>query len=324
MTVLRYDAQALIESVRNQARLPDVDAPGSLDSDILRHLNEELVDKLLPAIIAAREEDNVYTERRTLTANVSRYQLNKRAAGPRVREIMYRNDGGAQRHLDKIDRRMRARYGNTATDQPRAFYLEWNNLVIVPPLGAASGVLDISYYFRPSTIVLIEETAIVTARDLAAGTVTCGGGVPTTFLTGLAYDIHGPDSGGQIRLFDKVATLAGNVLTFAAVDINGSVEGTYAPQVGDFVCLAGECAVPFVPYEFHSILAKMTALIFLRQQGDFEAVNSLKEELEAGLKLAIGVLKEDRVEDQAPVVVNQHSFLGRTPGRKISMRDDEF
>ena len=79
---------------------------------------------------------------------------------------------------------------------------------------------------------------------------------PTGFVQDVDYYIHSPNSGSEIKAFDITASAAsGTDITFTATDIDGSTFGSYAAAAGDYVCLAGECALPFLPYEMHPLVA---------------------------------------------------------------------
>lgn len=321
MTTLLYDAAALIESVRNIARLPgDVGSAGSRDEDILRHLNEELLDRLLPAIVGVKEEYSVVTQRVPLVASKRRYRLLTRAAGGRLRNRpFYVDSNGVMRPLWPIDRGMLHRHNQTEDSTPTHYFLEGQHIVLVPPLGASvSGFLELSYYFRPSTIVLVAETAKITSINPGTGAVVLDS-APDAFANG-DFDIHSADSGAEIRVWDKTATWnAGtSTLTFTPADINGSEYMRDAPEVGDYVCLAGECAVPPLPRELHSVLAQATAARFLRFDGHQEAADKAEEDYEKKLKNALDLI-DDRIEEDPGVIVNPYSFLG--PSRPRGGKD---
>lgn len=307
MPLLLYDAAELITSARNRAMVPDSSSSGTLDSDILRYLNEELRTRFLPRIISVREEYLVFTERVSLVANTSAYRISTRASGNRVRDVIYRNTGGTRRSLARISRELVGRYGQTAASTPQGFYLEWNHLRLVPDINASpDGSLELSYMFRPSELVLAAEGAAITS--IAGGVLTIGT-PPTAFTTSQTYDIHSPRSGAEIRAWDLTASaVGGTTITFTSTDVDGSTYGRYAAQVGDFVCLAQECVRPFLPVEFHPILAQGGAVRLMRAQGDHESASVANEELEQLLKEALDLI-DDRVEGEAEIITNPYSFL---------------
>lgn len=310
MTTLRYDADALIESVRLQARVSDSSSQGTRDEDILRHLHEELLTRLLPALLRVRERYNIATERRALVASQTRYRLPKRAAGQKVDLVSWvSSDATTRRDLDYIDAKSRYRYGTDANSEPQAYYLEWNDIVLVPDVNAdPSGSIEITYPFRPSQVVATDEVAIISTVDTGTGAIVLEGTVPTAFGS-VDYDIHSPDSGGEVRVFQKAATLSSQTLTFTAADIDGSEYGSHVPEAGDYVALAGECGVPFLPLELHPILTKRTAQAIMRYRGDHEGADKMDAEIMGAIKDALGSYLEDRVESEPQTIVRSHSFL---------------
>lgn len=327
MTTLRYDADALVTSVRTHARLPDTNSGGSTDEDILRNLNEELVEKFLPVILAVREDYLTFTERVSLSASTSLYRLPKRAAGQKLTHVAYRKSSSdAYQKLDRINRSMRYRYGVDANARPYAYFLDWNHLHLVPDIGSSpEGILEFTYYFRPSEVKPVAEIGIVSAVDTGTGLVTIAeAALPDGWDTTKKYDFHSPESGSEVRNFGLTPSATGtNDLTFTATDIDGSGYQRFEVEVGDYVCLEKECGVPFLPRELHGALAKQVAVTFLRAQGDNEAADKLMGDVQVAMSGLLGTVLEERVEDQPQVITNPYSFLrSPTPSRTLSA--DQF
>lgn len=325
MTVLLYDSAALIDSVKNNAHLPETASSGSADADILRFLNEQLKMRLLPALLAVREEYVIVSERITLAASTTRYRIPKRAAGNRLRGVFYVSSTGVRQKLPKINRDNIDRYGSTSQTIPRAYYLEGNHMVMVPDLNATpEGYLEVSYPFAAADIVDITETRIISNVNTGTGAITCSAALPGSWTNALYYDIHGPNSGSEIRVFDiKPTTVATPTLTFAAADINGSGFGKYIPLVGDYICLAGECALPPLPKELHPVLSLAAAAAMDKANGDLEHAQGLQEEMGLAFDAIISHMLEDRVDADPEVIVNRQSFLGGS-AYLTRQRKDEF
>jgi hypothetical protein len=316
VATLKYDAAALIATVRNRAVVGDTNAEGVRDADILRALNEELHTRLFPALVKIREEYNIATVRIPLVAGTSRYRVPTRAAGQRIRDVLYCPSSDSRRLLTRVARESRGRYG-TSSDEPSGWYLEWNHIVLVPEIGStATGSLEVSFPVRPSEIVLVAETGVIQTVDTTTGVVNLLAARPAGFVAG-AYDIHSPSSGAELRVFDVTAALgpAADELTFTAADINGSAYGKYVPQVGDYVCLAGECAIPPLPRELHPLLGLAGARSVLLANGDHQTAGEIEKELQARLDDATMALLDDRVEGEPEVISPTYSFLGRGRAR---------
>ncbi len=325
MTVLLYDSDALIESVKNSAHLPETSSTGSADADILRFLNEQLKMRLLPWLLAVREEYAIVTERIALVASTARYRIPIRAAGNRLRDVLYISATGTRQRVPRINRENLTRYGSTAQNVPSAWYLEGNHIVLVPDISATpEGNLEVSYPFAASDIVAVLETRTVSVVNPGTGAVTCSSALPAGWDAADLFDIHSPRSGAEIRVHDlDPTTVATPVITFVAADINGSKFGSYVPQVGDYVCLAGECALPPLPRELHPVLALAAAAAMDKANGDLEHAESLREELKEALDAITSNILEDRVDGEPEVIVNRQSFLGGG-GFANRWRKDEF
>lgn len=310
---LKYDADELIESVRNRAMCPDSNSSGSRDQDIIRYLNEEMATRFFPALCQIREEYNVYTERTELVASQTRYRISARAGFNRIRDVMLLNSSGVRQRLAKVPRERLGRFPQSPNDNPVGYYLEWDHLVLVPDTGSSpSGSLEISYFFRPPEIVATDEVTTIAGVDTTTGIITLDS-APTAFTDSIAYDIHGPKSGSEIRAYSITALVYNSgvpSLTFTATDIDGSGYGRYVPQVGDYVCLEGECAIPFLPRDMHPMLAHGAAVRLLRAAGDHESADRSKQELDEFLQAAI-VMTDDRIDGEPDTALNPDSFLGR-------------
>lgn len=315
MSVFKYDADDLIESVRNYGMIPDANSQGTQDSDILRYLNETLRTVLLPAIMTVRENFGEVTERTDLAASTSRYPMPARAAFDKLRALEWVNANGKRRALTRTTIELRSRFGQTPSSTPKAYSLEGNRIVIYPSLDSTpEGELELVYTMRASQIVPTDEVAIIDDVDLVTGEIHIES-TPTAFAAGLEYDIHSPKSGAELRIWDEIPTSYNSVtqiLTFPVATIDGSVHGRYVPAVGDYVCLSGECAIPFLPKELHPILAKGAAVRVLRAAGDHESADKVKADFLEELQTAITML-DDRVEGDPEAVVNPTSFLNEGP-----------
>ena len=95
--------------------------------------------------------------------------------------------------------------------------------------------------------------------------------------------------------------------------IDGSVFGEDPIEVGDYVCLTNEAALPGVPRELHPTVAKVAAANILEDEGDtqaFQAKTALSDRELFGYKRSIGALgrMENRVEAK-PRYIRGGNFL---------------
>jgi hypothetical protein len=299
MSLLTYTTAQLIDRIRKKAGWTNNDQAGATDVDLIRHLNEAMFTEIIPRLMKVKEEYFVITRRIELATafNENRYRIPKRAAGNKLRDLFYIDSSGTRRRLLHISREDLDLYSNTPVKEPEAYFLEGTHIVLVPELSAPTGSLEIAYFFRPGQLAPATETRQITSIS-GDSPVTLGfvGGAPSGWTTSLAYDIHSPDSGAQIKVFDISASVIG--ASSIGVGLNSVAGGNYGEDpvtIGDYICLAGEAAVPGVPLELHPVLIQATVVRMEESQGNAETTALHRQELDRMLQVA-GYYFDYRVE----------------------------
>ena len=321
----KYTADELIQLVRDEARIPDTAATGNADADILNRINETLTSYLYGLVMEVKEEYFLRTIRQDLSGTEERYKIPARAMSQKLRDVKWaktETDGySALAHINVGD--LDSAYSSQDTNsQPSAFYVEGNHVHLWPNLSGASGFIDMSFYFAPGDLVLQANVRTVTAVDVANKKITLNAAVPTsgssTWDASALYDVHSPDSGAEIRKFEASCASVADPetsspdITFDTA-IDGSVFGEDPIEVGDYVCLTNEAALPGVPRELHPTVAKVAAANILEDEGDtqaFQAKTALSDRELFGYKRSIGALgrMENRVEAK-PRYIRGGNFL---------------
>ena len=322
----KYTAAELIALVRDEARIPDTAATGNADADILNRINETLSSYLYGMIMEVKEEYFLRTTRYNLASTEERYKIPARAMYQNLRDVKWAEtvSGGysplAHMNVGQLD----DTYSSTTTSNaPSAFYVEGNHIHLWPNLSGATGFIDLSFYFAPGDLVLQAEVAKVAAVDFDTKKVTLDRALPTTgsatWDVNALYDVHSPDSGAEIRKWHgaldgapDVSTPAEPVLEFTT-PIDGSVVGEDPVEIGDYVCLTNEAALPGVPRELHPTVGKLAAANILEDEGDtegFQAKTALSDRELYGYKKSMGALgrMENRVEAK-PRFIRGGNFL---------------
>ena len=322
----QYTADELIQLVRDEARIPDTAATGNADSDILNRINETLSSYLYGLVMEVKEEYFLRTTSQTLSGAEERYKIPARAMYQKLRDVKWAESetGGysplAHMNIGDLDQEYNS-LGTTST--PSGFYIEGNHIHLWPNQSGSSGLLDLSFYFAPGDLVLQAKTAKVAVVDSSTKITLDVEAVPdAAWVAGALIDIHSPDSGAEIRVWEKeikgggVSTVGGGddriTLEFTAV-IDGSTFGDDPVEVGDYVCLTNEAALPGVPRELHPTVAKCTAAQILEDEGDiegFQAKTALSDRELFGYKRSMGALgrMENRVEAK-PRFIRGGNFL---------------
>lgn len=266
-----FTAESLLISIRNIASVGDTGAPGVTDTDLLLHANEALRNYLLPRVLNLREDYYILRERSALVAGRTRYRLPSRAAYNKLRSL-WQVDGTGRLRLEPIPEEDLADHNGPGAGFPSGYILEGNDIGLIPDTGSYSGSLEFVYYQRPGSIVLSTEARQVLTVDLVTRVVTFSEDVPTTWTDTLKYDVHSEHSGAELKLWEQSATVLDDTMTFTG-EIDGTVFGTKSVEVGDWIVLAGESALPALPIELHPALARQVALHLAEAGGNAQQVS---------------------------------------------------
>lgn len=287
MSLVTYTGEAIIESVKNLAMNPGSGSLGHTDDAVLTHINEEVSLRIVPALLDAREDYWAVTTREVIPST-GRVRIPSRAILGKVRYVCYVDSNGVRDYVDLTQASLLTKHewNWSTTGKPDAFYLEGADIVLI---GAAfTGSLELSWFFRPGQVVLSTECRRVTSVDTATKTVVLASAVPAGWTTESLFDVHSSKSGAEIKVWEATATAVGgsgitNRVTFAAA-IDGTTFGTKAVEVGDWLCMTGEAALPALPEDMHPLLVRAGAARIAEARGDLDSLKAYHELLEAAKK----------------------------------------
>lgn len=306
----RYTAEELIATVVLRAAVPNTQATGTSDDDILLYINEAMSTELIPWLVSFREEFFVVGERIAVSSERTRYRVNARALGNGWRDAMLVDSNGDRRQpLPVISREDIYQFDAAyLASTAEGFYLEGNDLVLVRS-STGSGSLELPFLFRPGQLVKSTECREITAVDAGNKQVTVATS-PSGWTTGSLFDIHSGRSGAEIKTWDLTPNGdpgSQTTITFNET-IDGSVFGRQAVEAGDWLCLAEEAALPGIPRELHPILAQAAVCATLRGLGDIENMVVAQRELDRMQKRAESLI-EKRVKGKTQKVTGDQSPL---------------
>ena len=299
----------LLSRIRYRAGLPDSGDPNNTDAILLLVADDVTVERILPAIHAAREEYGLTSTDVALVAGRSDYRIPSRAAFGGLRHVGYVDSGGTYRELNFLDpEEIDLLSGLDPADALE--YTVSGDVVRIPEPSSASGSLRMRYFRRPSVLV-----AASTGADEQPHAITSGVGGTT-----LTIGTHAFDNGDVADLvqakppFDVLAQdIALSGVTGTTVDIPAAVTGL---AVGDYVCTAGETPVPQLPAELHAVLAIGCAAEVLRRGKDPQSAER-EAEFERKLASIIGAMSP-RVQADQRKIINHFSPLRH--GRAVYQR----
>ena len=302
----------LIASVKRRAMLPSTQVTFT-DDDFLAFANEEMDMALIPYVLAFHQDYFLNHVKVPLVESQSEYQIPYRAIGNKLRDVAH-EVGHIVYEMTRI----------TKTDEPyyqfsagavvgtglKVFYIEGNNIVLVPKLsygGAVHGELVISYYLRPNALVSESRAMTIQSIDPTTGIITVNA-VPNIFTVGANVDLIKTQSPSTTYAYDIP------LLNIDAVANTIQIDPTLIPRflaVGDYICLAEESIIPQIPTDLHSMLAQRVACRCLEALGDQQGLASANQKLQE-MEFKAGTIVDSRVEDAPLKVLNRHGFLRTT------------
>lgn len=308
MPELTYLAEDLLISIRNSGMIPDTGATGSDDNDLLRHCSEGILSYICPQMTKLREEYYYWREREAIDSNVSRYRIPPRALWNKLANVWLIQ--GAERipqhFIPKEDLEDYGLAGNSGI--PAGLVIDGNYIVIIPDgTPSASGSWEWCYFVRPGNLVKAAEYRRVIA-PITTTSVTLDSAVPASWDNTKKFDIHSEFTGADYKDHTIPATtVSGTAITFSR-NIDGTVFGTHAVAVGDYVLLEKTSAIPGVPPELFPQVARIAAMHWAESTGNKKKFDMHANVLKEYLNETLGAM-EVRVEEKPLRIGSKRSFI---------------
>ena len=291
---MSFTTADLLDSIARKSFVP-VGQGTFTNADLLAVADEQLLNTIVPAILAAREEYLVYSTDLSVVSGTNAYNVPSRAVGMMIRDVALVDGTNVDFNFPRLDPDM-ITTSNPGT--PTGFYLKNNQVVLYPTPNASGKTLRLFYYLRPAKLVETSEAAVVSAIDTGTNTVSVVS-IPSAWTTGDEFDLIKQDGGQEPLALDQTSTtVSGTDITFASLPTG--------LRVGDYVALAGETPLVQLPAEFRPILAQAVAaeiLLDQNQPGAEKAEKKLQEQLAAAIKLVT-----PRVTGQPKVISSNNWF----------------
>lgn len=259
------------------------------NSDYLNLFNHQLKVDIVPLLIRLNEEFFLQYVDFTIVQG-SKYRIPKRAIGAKLRDLKAMDSQGNFTNLDRLFEEDR----NTAKS---GYYITRNSVELSKDF--SSGTLRMSYFARPSTLVLPTSCAQVDSINTSLNQVVVTS-APSAFATNTVVDFVQNNNPYDLLGFDfSISSVSGTTLAFSSLP-----EGL---EEGDWICLACESPVPMIPEELHPVLVQ-SAL-----------VSALSSKKDKALEVEMQVLmqnKQDAINMLEPRVENNSSKI--RSGRLLS------
>ncbi len=280
-----YLSDFLIESVKRRARVPVSQA--TLDAwDILRIADEQITSYVAPLMIAEGEDYLTAVYDVAVTADVTSYRPPPRAM--KLREVQFLNETGHEVDVPRIaiEQLPYASWG---------FYLLGESVKIVNVDQVAGLTLHLTYYLRPSKLILAADAGVVSS--VAGGVITLSAAAGADMLATTTVDLVRGVAPFEVVAMDLAAVVSGSTVTVSSVPSGFGA--------GDFVCRPQESPGVQVHPDLVSLLAQAVAVAVLDGNGDDAAFQRATLELRK-LDGSARALLSQRVEGE-PIPIGGHS-----------------
>jgi hypothetical protein len=316
--MLYMTSTTLIDAIKRKALLPNNQSTFT-NADFLAFANEELQIGVVPSLMILHEEYFVYKDVVTMMPNQVRYTIPYRAIGGKLRDLFYQDLGGTLHEMTRVSPNDKAYY-QTSHLQNRyiAYYIEGNDIVILPTVSPqVTGTLIFTYFLRPNELVEQDRVAIVQSISVGATTTTYTvDAVPTGMTSTTLVDLLQTKPGHKTRKFDiSPSQIIGSTqIVFNNSDllidpiVNQTLGIPVAMEAGDQICFAGECFVPQIPTDLHSVLAQRVAARCLEALGDQQGLQAANVKLEE-MEQKTGTIADNRVGGSIIKVTNFGGLL---------------
>lgn len=314
-----FTGEELLTVIRRKAGIPKVStvtAPqtgslGTEDSDLLEMVHEVLLEEMLGYVVELKED--FFVRRQSVAVNDDKlYRVPHRAIGGKLRDLYWVSSQGKREKIHKIDRNELHYYNDAPEEVALGHYYDG---VYYRTIGAGSGTIEEHFYMRPGELVLSTAARQITAVNQSIGSVTVATS-PTSWGTSDLFDIHSNKSGAEIKYWDLDPTSdPGGATTISMGEtLDGSTNGRFPVEVGDWLCLAEEAALPALPVELHPVLAQAAVVAACGSLGDMAAVESHIKRLNRMLKRFKTMLRERTEGSPQKVVPRSNTY--RAWGRR--------
>jgi hypothetical protein len=293
----------LIQAVERKAHIPEAQVTFQ-DQDFLAFANEEMMVGLVPTMMQFHQEFLVVPYTVPVTQGISSYPIPDRAIGNKLRSVNFVDSQGNMYDMARILPEDAPYFINRSTvNYPSNFYIENNSIIFVPAItGTVSGSFLLKIFQRPNQLVTEDQVSTIQSIDFTTGQIVVDQ-VPSTFTLGSEYDLLEQNGAHKWKGTDlPIAAINAttNTLTIDTTLLPDNQSTTLLP--GDMICLAGQCFIPQVPDELHSLLAERVVMRCLEAQGDNQALQIAQQKVQE-IEQRVGILIDNRAEG-TPLKVN--------------------
>lgn len=300
-----YTVDSLLSIIKKRAFIP-VNQETFTDQDLIDMMTDEMLDEIVPEMLATREEWYVTSQDIVAPAAGEGILIPARAVGGALREVVY-VQGNTQWDMPRLNLEDKVYKNNQGP--VRGFYIE-NNFVYL--MGAPSGNITLYYHVRPNKLIKTTSAGTITSVDTNTNSIVVDS-VPSSWSTSTKLDIiRKTPHFDHVALSLSISSITGNTITFSeplSASDNPNVKS--AISSGMWVVEEDCSPVPQIPVEWFPYLAQAVVSQVLESVGDMEAAAKSEKRTTQLKRQALRVLTP-RVKGEGKKIVpykNRHGYF---------------
>lgn len=239
-----FTSTGLIAQIKRRALIPTSQNLFS-DSDLIAMLNEELQNRIIPYILAVREDYFLTYDSYTQNGSTTEIDIPKNAIGNKINQVNVYTASSDDSFFASVPRLAVSQIN----DYFGGYYIQGNKIKIFPqPI--TSGQLRVYYYKRPSEIVATSRTAIISTVNTNAS-IVCSTNLPANITTGSNIDIVSNN-----QPWDTIAERTAGTVLNATLNLTDTTD----IETGFYVTSRGESPFAQIPQDAIPLLFLMAIL----------------------------------------------------------------
>ena len=247
-----FTSTGLIAQIKRRALIPTSQNLFS-DSDLIAMLNEELQNRVIPYILAVREDYFLTYDAYTQNGSTTEIDIPKNAIGNKINQVNVYTASSDDSFFASVPRLAVSQIN----DYFGGYYIQGNKIKIFPQ-AITSGQLRIYYYRRPSEIVATSRTAIISTVNTNTS-IVCSTNLPANITTGSEIDILSND-----QPWDTVTQKTAGTVLNATLDLTDTTD----IETGFYVASRGESPFAQIPQDTIPLLIQAVVVRMMEYMGD--------------------------------------------------------
>ena len=247
-----FTSTGLIAQIKRRALIPTSQNLFT-DSDLIAMLNEELQNRVIPYILAVREDYFLTYNEYTQNGSTTEIDIPKNAIGNKINQVNIYTASSDDSFFASVPRLTVSQIN----DYYGGYYIQGSKIKIFPQ-AITSGQLRIYYYRRPSEIVATSRTAVISTVNTNTS-IVCSTNLPANITTGSSIDIVSNE-----QPWDTITERTAGTVLNATLDLTDTTD----IETGFYVASRGESPFAQIPQDTIPLLIQAVVVRMMEYMGD--------------------------------------------------------